>query len=400
VPDKVIPKTLSALSFLSGVEGVSVLSTCNRLEILTSSNDEGIAERVVSIQAARTGIPRCELEKHLYILRDGDVVRHMFRVASGLDSMITGEPQIAGQVKNAYKLSLEADSLDTVLKQLYENTLRVSKRVRTETGIGENAVSIPFAAVELARKIFGDLQGLQVLIIGAGEMGELTARNLHALGMDKVFVANRKYERAVDLARELDGTAIQFDSLHDYLATCDVVIASTSAPHYVVSKDRVRDAMSRRRRRDLFLIDLSVPRNIDPAIGDVDGAYLYNIDDLEDVVAQNLEIRKGKAEPAEEIIREESEGFLRRLASLEVIPTIVELQTRLEEIRTAELEKCLRKLGPVSAEQRESIEALTTSIVNKVLHYPIVRLRESAADAKNGDGPDLGETIRRIFGLR
>jgi len=390
---------LSEVKGIPGVNGASVLSTCNRFELLVSTGGEDIADRIVSFEAKRASLPVSSLERHFYILRDGDVVRHVFRVAAGLDSMVMGEPQIAGQVKAAYRLSSESRSLDSVLRQLYEHTFRVAKRVRNETGIGENAVSIPFAAVELARKIFGELDGLEVLILGAGKIGELTTKNLHSLGMKKVFVANRHFERAAELAKQFEGTAIPFDSVADHLLTCDVLIASTSAPQYVLDAGQVRHAMQKRGRRDLFLIDLSVPRNLDPAISSVDGAFLYNIDDLKEVVTQNRELRKGCANDADAIIERESEEFLRRLASLDVIPTIVELKSRLEEIRASEVEKCLRRLGPVSTEQREAIEILSTSIINKVLHYPVVRLRESAAEARNGDGPDLRDTIRRIFGL-
>lgn len=382
-----------------GVGGVSVLSTCNRVEATLSSTNEDVIEAVVEKIVQRSEVSREELEAHLYILRSEDVVRHLIRVAAGLDSMIVGEPQIAGQVRHAYLQAQEASLLDPLLHRVFDHALHVAKRIRTETGIGEHAVSVPFAAVELAKKIFGDLEGLQILLLGAGDMGELTAQHLQGSGLRKIFVANRAFDRAVDLANRFGGEALQFDALDDVLASTDIVIASTAAPHYVLTRERVEAAMSSRRRRDLFLIDLAVPRNIDPEVGELDGAYLYNIDALQQVVDGNRGRRLQKADAAEQIVDREVEAFAKRLASEDAIPTIVELQSRLDQIRRAELERCLRKLGPITAEQQQAIEALTTSIINKVLHYPILRLKESAAEEQQ-TSQTVRETIRKIFGLR
>jgi len=400
VPEKETGELLARLHEVPGVSGAAILSTCNRVEVVVSAESEDVTESVVRTLASRAEFSRGEIENHLYILRNRDVIRHLFRVSSGLDSMILGEPQIGGQMRDAYHLAREHDSLDPMLLSLYEQTLRVAKKVRTETGIGEHAVSVPFAAVELARKIFGDLDSLNVLLVGAGEMGELTAQHLQGFGLKKVFVANRAHERALELARQFDGEAVHFDSLPDQLSECDIVIVSTSAPHHVIRREHVADALAVRKRRSLFLVDLSVPRNIDPAIADIGGAYLYNIDDLQQVANSNIEKRQKKAEAADEIIDREVESFLRRQASHEAIPTIVELQTRLDDIRKAELEKCLRRLGPITTEQRAAIELLTTGIINKVLHYPIVRLKESTADAGEPESERIRETIRKIFGLR
>lgn len=313
--------------------------------------------------------------------------------------MIVGEPQIGGQVRAAFQLAYEAGTLDSTLQKLMEQTLRVAKRIRTETGISENAVSVPYAAVELARKIFGDLSGLQVLLIGAGEMAELTAQHLTGQGVERIFVANRASARASALALRFGGEAVGFDELATRLATCDIVIASTGAPHYLVRPEHVRSAVESGRGRNLFLIDLAVPRNIDPEVASVDGAYVYNIDDLQQVAEVNRDRRMQRAATAEEIIDEEADAFLRHLATLDAVPTIVELQQHLEEIRTNELEKCLRRLGPISAEQREAIELLTKSMTNKILHYPILRIKESAADRKE-EAESIRQTIRRIFGIR
>ncbi|HEY2323092.1 MAG TPA: glutamyl-tRNA reductase, partial [Thermoanaerobaculia bacterium] len=365
---------------------------------IVSSANEDVIENVVEWMAALARTTRPDLEKHLYILRHGDVIKHLFRVASGLDSMIVGEPQIAGQVKSAFLKSHEIGTLDPLLNQVFENTMRVAKRVRTDTGIGEHAVSIPYAAVELAKKIFGELRGLRVLLLGAGEMGELTAEHLAAQQVEPIFVANKTYERAVALAERFEGMAVHFDEFQPYLETCDIVIASTAAPHYCIEPEQIENALQGRRQRGLFLIDLSVPRNINPAVASIGNAYLYNIDDLQQVADANRELRQEKAVQAEEIVVRELEAFRKRLIAQDAVPTIVELQKRLEEIRAAELEKCLRKLGPVDAEQRAAIEQLTMQMVNKILHYPILQLKESAEEPQERES--LRKTIRKIFGLR
>jgi len=398
VAEAKLPELIASLTAMSGVDGVAIVSTCNRVETYVSAADEDLIAAIVDWLAERAGAERAEIEKHLYILRHGDVVQHLFRVAAGLDSMIIGEPQIHGQVRAAFMASQRCGALYPLLTQLFEQTMRVAKRVRTDTGIGEHAVSVPYAAIELAKKIFGDLNGLQALLLGAGEIGELTAEHLGGSGVRQIFVANRAYERGVQLAERFGGAAIQFAEIEPHLSTCDIVIASTAAPHYVIAKEQVERALASRKRKNLFLIDLSVPRNIDPAIANVDGAYLYNIDDLQLVAESNRELRMKKAQQAEEIVAREVDGFRRRLAAQDAVPTIVELQQRLEEIRAAELEKCLRRVGPMTAEQRESIELMTTQLVNKILHYPILQLKE--ADEPQEQRESIRKTIRKIFGLR
>jgi glutamyl-tRNA reductase len=390
--------TTMALRSLDGVEGAVVVSTCNRVEVVVSTRDEDVISQIVDWLAARATTSRAELEKHLYIVRHGDVVKHLFRVAAGLDSMIVGEPQIGGQVRKAFLAAQELGTLDPLLTQLFDNTMRVAKKVRTETGIGEHAVSVPYAAVELAKKIFGDLSGLQVLLIGAGDMGELTAEHLHAQNVRQVFVANRSFERAVELAERFDGSAVQFEGMAEHLSVCDIVIASTAAPHFVIEPEQVVRALGARRNRNLFLIDLSVPRNIDPRVSEIEGAYLYNVDDLQQVADANLERRQEKAGAAEQIVVREVETFRKRLVAQDAVPTILELQQRLETIRAGELEKCLRKLGPMTPEQKAAVETFSTQLVNKILHYPILQLKE-ASDEPN-ERAALRRTIRKIFGLR
>jgi glutamyl-tRNA reductase len=399
VPDPKLPETTNALRGIEGVDGAAILSTCNRVEAVVSTRNEDVIEQLVEWLSMRASTHRAELEKHLYILRHGDVVKHLFRVASGLDSMILGEPQIGGQVKKAFATAQELGSLDTLLTQVYENTMRVAKKIRTDTGIGEHAVSVPYAAVELAKKIFGDLRGLQVLLLGAGDMGELTAEHLHQQHVKQVFVANRSHERALELANRFEGEAVQFDRVDEHLGKCDIVIASTAAPHYVIEPLQVTRALEvrRNRNRNLFLIDLSVPRNINPAVAEIDGAYLYNVDDLQQVADANLGLRQQKAGDAEQIVLREVEGFRKRLVAQDAVPTILELQQRLETIRTTELDKCVRKLGPISAEQRAAIDLFSTQLVNKILHYPILQLRDGADEPQERES--LRKTIRKIFGL-
>jgi glutamyl-tRNA reductase len=382
-----------SLTRLLSIDGACVLSTCNRVEVLVSSADD-VIDSVIDWLASYGRTPREILEPHLYIQRGSDAVTHLFRVASGLDSMIVGEPQIAGQVKKAFG----GATLDSALQQLFEQTMHVAKKVRTQTGIGEHAVSIPFAAIELAKKIFGDLTGLRVLLLGAGEIGELTAEHLAAQKVRQIFVANRKYERAVELSQRFGGSAVQFDSFEEQLAECDIVIASTAAPHYVIEPAQVARALEARRQRGLFLVDLAVPRNIDPAIAAIDGAYLYDIDDLQQVADANRERRRCKAAQAEQIVAVEVRSFRGRLAMEEAVPTIVELQQRVDELRSAELEKCLRKLGPLRTEQREAIEQLSVRMMNKILHHPIVQLKEPSHEPHERES--LRRTIRTIFGLR
>lgn len=394
-----VPEIVRALRSIDHVTGAAVVSTCNRVEAVVSCGTEEVSSHVVDVFSNRGGIERSVLEHHLYVLRNREVIRHLFRVAAGLDSMIVGEPQIGGQVRAAYQTALELQSMDPSLQRVLEQTLRVAKRVRTDTGIGEHAVSIPFAGVELAKKIFGNLDGLSVLLVGAGEIAELTAQHLSTCQLDRVIVANRSLDKAEQLAARFHGTAVPFESLQDHLRHADIVITSTAAPHHIIRRDHVELALADRKHRSLFLIDLAVPRNIDPEAGKVAGAYLYDVDDLKEVADSNLEARLKKAAQAEKVIENEVDDFMRRLASQEAVPTIVELQSHLEEIRRTELERCLRRLGPISAEQREAIEALTAAIVNKILHYPVIRIKESAATHREA-AESMRETIRKLFGLR
>ncbi|HEV8660789.1 MAG TPA: glutamyl-tRNA reductase [Thermoanaerobaculia bacterium] len=398
VPGEKLGTAISSLRALPGVDGASLLSTCNRVEAIVSARSENVIESVVDWLAARAGTARAELVKHIYILRDADVVKHLFRVASGLDSMIIGEPQIGGQVRSAFLTSVDVGSLNSLLQQMFEQTLHVAKKIRTDTAIGQHAVSIPYAAVELAKKIFGDLRGLRVLLLGAGDMAELTAEHLHQEEVTQVFVANRSHRRAVELAQRFGGQAVHLDAIDEQFQLCDIVIASTAAPHYVIQPTEVQRALRARRMRNLFFIDLSVPRNINPTIAQLEGAYLYNVDDLQNVADRNLQLRHEQAEEAERIVAREVDAFRKRLTAQDAVPTIVELQGRLEEIRTGEFEKYLQRVGPVAAEHRQAIETLTLRMINKILHYPILQLKDAYEEPQERES--LRRTVRQIFGLR
>jgi glutamyl-tRNA reductase len=310
--------------------------------------------------------------------------------------MIVGEPQILGQVKGAYRAARELKSTGLILNRLFEQSFNVAKRVRTETGISENAVSVSFAAVELAKKIFGELDGKVTLLIGAGEMIELAARHLMAQGVDTVLVANRTYERAVDLATQFNGEAVKFEGLHDELRRCDIVISSTGAPHFVVRRDLASKVIADRGNKPMFFIDIAVPRDIEPSVNEIDNCYLYDIDDLHSVVEANMAERAREARKAEGIIKGEVSQFFQWVDHLEVIPTIVNLRKKLDEIRRVEMEKTLERMEGLDEKDRQAIEKMTASIINKVTHQPITNLKKMAETEK---GHEYLKALRELFDL-
>jgi glutamyl-tRNA reductase len=375
-----------------------IVSTCNRVEILAETASERLndtIERVNQFLNGSDALPRPFLDAHLYQHTDDQAIRHLFRVASSLDSMVVGEPQVLGQVRRAYSIALEAGTAGRILNRLIHHAFRVAKRVRTETGIGANAVSISYMAVELGKKIFDSLKGRTALLIGAGEMAELSARHLLNAGVTRVLLANRTEERATRLATDLGGEAISFDGLSDYLAEADIIICSTAADHYVITESMARDALSKRRNRPSFFIDISVPRNIDPAVGKIANVFVFDIDDLESVISSNIREREREAERAELIVESEIMQFQQTLRMLDIGPTIGALRNKLHDIARSELTRQRNRLGPLSAEQESAIEALLVATVNKISHPLLSHMRRSfdASDA---------ETIqawRDIFGL-
>jgi len=345
---------------------------------------------------AHRGIGLSTLEPLLYSMDGAEAVHHAFRVASSLDSMVLGEPQILGQVKDAFALAQSCRTVGPVLHSLMSQAFAVAKRVRSDTEVGRHAVSVSFAAVELARKIFDGLDGRSVLLVGAGEMGELAARHFQDQGTLPVFVANRTAGRAQALARDLAGTAVPFEELVSVMGQVDIVITSTAAREIIVTAAEVARVLPGRRGRPLFFIDISVPRNVDPAVNDLENVFVYDVDDLRSVVEANLRERKRQAQQAESLVEREVRKFADRLRSLEVVPTIVSLREKLEEIRRAELGRTLARLPGADEVTRQALEALSQGIVNKILHAPTVKLRDSS---KAGHGHRWIEVISELFGL-
>jgi glutamyl-tRNA reductase len=396
-PEDSIPAALGKLLSYPGIQESLIISTCNRVEIYASVKDSAQGtESIKQFISDYHGLSRPDLEQSLYVYPDGDGVRHVFRVASSLDSLVVGEPQILGQLKDSFDLALKAKTTSTVLNKLLKKSISVAKRVRTETRLAEGAVNISYAAVELAKKIFGTLEGKSVLLLGAGEMAELAARHLINNKVDKIMVANRTFERAEELAQEFKGDAIRFEHFPSTMVTADILICSTGAQKPVVTYDIVRQVARERRNRPIFLIDISMPPNIDPACDKIDGVYLYNIDALQGVVHTNVQGRQQEAEKAEDIIRQEVETYLQWERSLDAVPTIVDLREKVEDIRKRELEKTLCGLNGVTDEQKRAMEVLTQAIVNKMLHAPLVVLKQAAA---NPEGGDTIAIARRIFNL-
>jgi glutamyl-tRNA reductase len=375
-----------------------IVSTCNRVEVLTETPGEHIAEgskRIADFLTRSRGLPPDLIDGHLYSHNDDLAVRHIFRVASSLDSMVLGEPQVLGQVREAYSIALEAGTAGRVLSRLIHHTFRVAKRVRSETGIAANAVSISYMAVELGKKIFGSLKGQSVLLIGAGEMAELSARHLINAGVARVLIANRTEDSAQRLAQEIGGQAVHFQRLSDYLPDADIVICSTGAGEYVVTAAMAREALNRRRNRPAFFIDISVPRNLDPEIGQLPNAFVFDIDDLESVVSSNIREREHEAERAELIVESEVMQFQQSLRVMEIGPSIGALRQKLQDIARAELARRRGRLGPLSPEQERAIESLLLSTVNKISHPLMSRMRRSY-DA--GDADSI-QAWREIFDL-
>lgn len=393
--EKNLPEALRELMGINGVREGMILSTCNRVEVLAhtangSTDLRHFLRQHFSLEA-RT------YEPHLYDYREQDAVRHVFRVAASLDSMVVGEPQILGQVKEAYAVARAAGAVQSHLDLLLTRAFAVAKRVRTETAVGSSSVSIASCAVDLAERIFGSLEGKQVCLVGAGKMSELAARHLLARGAGPIFVANRTFERAQSLAARFDGRAIRFDELYEHCEQADIVITSTGAPVAVFRREHGERFLSRRKNRPMFFIDIAVPRDVDPEMNKLDGIFVYDIDDLQEAVSSHTAERGKEATRAEQIIEDEVQRFQAKLQSLHVVPTIVSLQDYVETIRQAELDRVRGRLGQLSAEQEHALEALTRGIVNKILHTPITRLKSAAA------GPEvttLVEAFKKIFNLQ
>jgi len=395
IPESRLPDACRDLTAHPGIEEGMVISTCNRVELVTHTTN-GAAD-LRGFLRQHFEVKADELEPHLYEYREKDAVRHVFRVASSLDSMVVGEAQILGQVKEAYATARAVGAVRAQLEQLFTRAFAVAKRVRTETAVGSSSVSIASVAVELAKKIFGTLNGKTVFIVGAGKMSELAARHLMAHGCAAIFVSNRTYDRAVGLARRFNGQAIKFDDLYDTCDRADIVITSTGSPHAIFRREHGEQFLARRKNRPMFFIDIAVPRDVAPEMGKLDGIFIYDIDDLQQAVSSHVADRRREAERAEAIITSEVENFEARLHTLDVVPTIVSLQDHLETIRQAEIDRVRGRLGPLSPEQEIAVEVLTRGIISKVMHTPITTLKTAAREA---EATTVIEVVRRLFNLR
>jgi glutamyl-tRNA reductase len=384
-----------------GIREGLILSTCNRVELLTLQDDPEVTSPQSKTDLLRFlheyfAVPPHDIQPHLYEFREREAVRHLFRVASSLDSMVVGEPQILGQVKESYTIAREVGAVQSTLESLLQRTFTVAKKVRNETQIGSSSVSIASVAVDLARKIFGSLQGKTVLLVGAGKMSELAARHLIQQGASSILVANRTQSRAEMIAAEFASASvltavIPFDDLYDQAARADIVITSTGAPQKIFSRSHGQHFLQRRRNRPMFFIDIAVPRDVDPRMNEVDGCFVYDIDDLQQVASANLADRSREAEAAETIVSREVDKYEQRLQSRDAVPAIKALQQQAEAIREAELARSAKRLAELTPAQREAVEALTRSLTAKLLHPQLVALRRTSDTRSDSDNelPDL-----------
>lgn len=392
--ERALPEALEKLKRRPGVQEGLILSTCNRVEVSVTAEEGADVEAAVGgfLADARAVDPKL-VTPYLYSYDGPEAIRHLFRVASSLDSMVVGEPQILGQLKSAYAVAKANGSVSGFLDLLMTRAFNVAKRVRSETEIGQSAVSVSYAAVELAREIFGTLAGKRALVVGAGKMAESAARHLRRAGVSEILVTNRTRARAEALAEDCGGKVIDYEMFESMVPNVDIVLASSGAPHYILTKDQVRAAISKRRNQPMFFIDIAVPRNIDPSVNQIDGAFLYDIDDLGKVVDNNLKGRIQVAKDAEDIIGEEVERMMLRLKTREAAPTIVRLQEQLDGWRKGEIDRVRGKLGALTPQQEEAIEALTRGLVNKIAHGPISELRKQGTDS------NVLDAVRKLFRL-
>ena len=398
-PDQDVADVLRRALASAPLDEAVLLSTCNRVELVgVSARDVDIVEQVTQFFARERGVTASIITEHCYVHRGKQALQHLFRVASSLDSMMVGEPQILGQMKEQFRLAVEGACASRILRRCFERSFTVAKRVRNETGVAGKAVSLSSAAVELARRIFDDLGDKTAMLIGAGKMSELAARHFVSNGIKSVIVTNRSFDRAVDLARGFGGTPVPFDRYPQYLPLADVVLGSVTTSGYLVGPGQLHEVLRARRRKPMFFIDLGVPRNFDPAINDLDNVYLYNIDDLAHVADDHRAEREQEAVQAEEIVREETERFWRWISRRDLTPTIVALRGKLDGIRKTELERALVALRKLEPDERRALEAMTQAIVNKILHPPLSVLKQLSLQ----DGTEAGEVaelVHRLFAL-
>jgi glutamyl-tRNA reductase len=397
ISERRVPEALRRLQAEPDIEEALILSTCNRVEfVLKVRRGHDGREALRRFGGSFYGLQYDEFASCSYVYEDFDALRHLFRVASGLDSMVVGEPQVLGQVKRAYALAKEAEAVGGVLGAVFHRVFNVAKRVRTETHVAEAPVSVSSAAVDLAERVLGDLQGKTVMIVGAGQMGELAARHFVSKGAATVLVSNRTYAHALALAEELHGRAIRFDSIWQAMKQTDIVITSTGCPHCIISRQDMEKLMDERGHRPLFLVDIAVPRDIEPTVGELPGCTLANVDSLQEVARENLRQREEAVAAAELILAEEIAQFRERQEALQVVPTIVSLRRRMEEIRRSELARTRDLFGALTPEQEEVLETVSQGLVNKILHTPFTELRQAVARPDRSEFLDL---VRSVFRL-
>ena len=388
---------LEGLQKCPDINEVMLISTCNRVEVLlTTSNITSAVNSVKTYISEFKKIPISKFEDTLYIHNGEEAVRHIFRVASSLDSMMVGEPQILGQIKDAYLTAILKKTSGVILNRLLHKTFFVAKRVRSETGIGDHAVSISYAAIELAKKIFGDLKGKKVLMIGAGEMAELAVEHLIRNRAGEIFVANRTFERGVELSNRFKGKAIRIEEIPDCLKLVDIIISSTGSPNFIIVRDQVKGVMRSRRNRPIFFIDIAVPRDIDPDINRLNNSYVYDIDDLKGVIEENIKDRNRESIKGERIVDEAVIRFQQWFESLNVVPTIVALRNKIDFIARSEINKTLQSLNHLSDNDCQAIYRMTNSLINKILHDPTLFLKSNGC---HGDKSVYVDLTRKLFKL-
>ncbi len=387
-----------------GAKEALILSTCNRVELTATLDDDfGVEPLIETLLSRRTGLSVDEIVPHVYRFENSAAIRHLFRVAASLDSMIVGEPQILGQLKQACAQARDNGAIGTILDAVLTRAFNVAKRIRSETEIGQNAVSVSYAAVELAREIFGSLHKKRVLIAGAGKMSEGAARHLMRAGASSIFITNRTIERATELARIFHGEVIAYDAFPQRLGEMDIVITSSAAQGFVITREMMQRAIEARKNEPMFLIDIAVPRNVEPGVADIEHAFLYDIDDLQRLTEQNLKTRLDVAQQAENIVTSEVARMEAKLRERDVTPTIVSLQEQLETIRQDVMGRYRGRLGGLTTEQEAAIDALTRGLVNKIAHGPISEMRKQAAVTSAGESlrdGELASLVRRMFRLR
>ena len=394
VSEHKLPDALQSLVQCDGVSEGLIVSTCNRVEIVAGLKNGSCDLR--GHLCRYFGVAPEDFDKYTYELQEKDAIKHLFRVTSSLDSMVVGEPQILGQVKEAYAVARAVGAVHSELDALLTRSFAVAKKVRNETAIATSAVSVASVAVDLAKKIFGKLEGKSVYLVGAGKMCELAARHLLSNGAGTIYVANRTYERAVKLAAKFQGKPIPFEELYTTADKADIIITSTGAPHAIFRKEHGEQFMAKRRNRPMFFIDIAVPRDVDPSLNELDGIFVYDIDDLQQVVSSHVADRKREAVRAEEIVDAEVERFAEKLQAHDVVPTILSLQEYLENIRQAEIDRHRTKFGEISAQQEAALDAMTKAMINKIMHTPIVTLKTAA---KSPEAATVVDLIRRVFNL-